>query len=763
MGPDFFEADGEIVALDQLKIAKARDLAFMLDAGQIPFACLVECRKKGRLETVVFDVDVEVPQLCRHPIRPSERVAATFHEDDSTYPIVHALRKNFPQVPHLNLHIQEFPRNLCLYEERYEEVKRRWTSPRFVHRIRNWLALTARGELHQEDQPLEPILIDNIGHIVLPYDIEEANGAHPLYVEKVNSDENKKLFLIARTQQPHNGVLNIVASVHRCPPQTHGVIHRRPATLAELAALVEGTGLEILTELRERLKNWLDNNKDLLDSHILLVIRFPKKRNDDGEVETVDTWAFFLGDATKEGKHAGGLRIRDLGIRIGLWDMQDNQVGLLLSPDTSKRGEDVSLDVLNVSFELTRLMAARLNGNSTIDDIRIVAIGAGTLGSQTVMNLARSGFGTWTIVDHDRLMPHNVARHVLTGHFVGWKKSEAVAFWANSVAGDAEPFTALPVDILSPGKRDEDVATAFRNAEVILDMSTSIAVARKLACDIDSDARRISLFLAPSGHDLVLLAEDKDRAMPLDALEMQYYRAIANNKALAGHFRTTGQRSRYGQSCRDIASTLPQNLVALHAAIGAEAIKNAIVNHGATAAIWQADGFGNVRRIDISLTSVIHHRTQSWTVVTDEGLLEKLGTFRKDRLPNETGGVLLGSFDLARKILYIVDALPSPPDSEEWPTLYIRGRKGLRHAVDAVEEKTHGMLEYIGEWHSHPPGARTAASCDDLKVFAWLTELMQADGLPAVMMIVGDPGRTSCYVGEIMREENLLPEASSHE
>ncbi len=741
MGPDFFEADGEIVALDQLEIAKARDLAFMLDAGQIPFACLVECRKKGRLETVVFDVDVEVPQLCRHPIRPSERVAATFHEDDSTYPIVHALRKNFPQVPHLNLHIQEFPRNLCLYDERYEEVKRRWTSPRFVHRIRDWLALTAQGKLHQEDQPLEQILIDYVGHLVLPDSLlETADDAQPLFVANIRPVDNEKIFLVAQRQQLHNEALNIVASVHRCPPQTHGVIHKRPATLADLAALVEGAGLDILAEIRERLKTWMNSNKVLLDSHILIIVRFPKRRNDEGEVEAVDTWAFFLGDAARTGEHAGDLRIRDLGIRIGLWDMQDNQVGLLLSPDTSKRGEDVSLDVLNVSFELTRLMAARLNGNSTVDDVRIVAIGAGALGSQTVMNLARSGFGTWTIVDHDRLMPHNVARHVLTGHFVGWKKSEAMAFWANSVAGDAEPFTALPVDILSPGKRDEDVATAFRNAEVILDMSTSIAVARKLACDIDSDARRISLFLAPSGHDLVLLAEDRDRAMPLDALEMQYYRAIANNKALAGHFRTTGQRSRYGQSCRDIASTLPQNLVALHAAIGAEAIKNAIANHGATAAIWQADGFGNVRRIDISLTSVIHHRTQSWTVVTDEGLLEKLGTFRKDRLPNETGGVLLGSFDLARKVLYIVDALPSPPDSEEWPTLYIRGRKGLRHAVDAVEEKTHGMLEYIGEWHSHPPGARTAASCDDLKVFAWLTELMQADGLPAVMMIVGDPG-----------------------
>jgi len=166
METEFFEADGEIVSLDQLEIEKVYDLAFMLDAGQIPFASLVECRKKGHLETVVFDVEVEVPQLCQYPIRPSERVAATFHEADSTYPIVHALRKDFPQVPHLNLHIQEFPRNLCIYGERYEDIKHRWTSPRFVHRIRDWLALTARGELHQEDQPLEQILIDSFVQLI---------------------------------------------------------------------------------------------------------------------------------------------------------------------------------------------------------------------------------------------------------------------------------------------------------------------------------------------------------------------------------------------------------------------------------------------------------------------------------------------------------------------------------------------------------------------------------------------------------------------
>ena len=207
MESDFFNTNGDLIRADELRIAKARGLALKLEAENIVFAKLVECRKNGQAETVVLDVDVEVPQVRRHPIRSSERIAATFFDFDNVLPIVHALRKDFPLVPHLNLHIQEFPRNLCLYDERYEEIKHRWTSARFVHRIQEWLALTARGELHQEDQPLEQILIDHVGHLVLPHSLLDADSeAQPLFVANIRPVDDEKLFLIAQPQPPDKGV-----------------------------------------------------------------------------------------------------------------------------------------------------------------------------------------------------------------------------------------------------------------------------------------------------------------------------------------------------------------------------------------------------------------------------------------------------------------------------------------------------------------------------------------------------------------------------
>jgi hypothetical protein len=180
-------------------------------------------------------------------------------------------------------------------------------------------------------------------------------------------------------------------------------------------------------------------------------------------------------------------------------------------------------------------------------------------------------------------------------------------------------------------------------------------------------------------------------------------------------------------------------------------------------AIWRSDDAANVRRVDVRPSRVVRQPVGEWTVITDGGLLRELSKLRKEKLPDETGGVLLGSFDLDRGILYIVDLLPSPPDSEEWPTLYIRGCKGLRKAVETIADKTDGMLEYVGEWHSHPDSVSTAPGSDDEQVFHWLAESMNKEGLPPVMMIAGDQDRFSCFVGEISKKKNLLPRVPLHE
>lgn len=737
MAVRYHAAPGEVTTAPSLRVSKARELASFLSKGSNQYASLAECRVLPDAEVVVLDVEVELPQIRIHPIERFERIAAVFSERDAQMPETLALREDFPLVPHLNLRERELPRSLCLYEEPYCEIKREWTAARYTERVREWLALTAKGKLHGDDQPLEPLLLGQSGRIVLPSDIFASGGGTDidrLFV-RATKITDQEVFLIAdRTESnaPQVSRLPLVVSLHICQPQQHGVIRQRPRNLKELSGFVGNAGLDIQSSLASRLKKWKEQagteSKKLLDSRLVLIVAFPKTREAQSAVETTEVRCSLT---TKT--------IRELGEELGIWELRDGQLGLLLGGPRRDAGAEVDLLPLNPVFRLSRQTAAALNGIENGEDPRITAIGVGALGSQVAMNLARCGYGKWTLVDGDDFLPHNGARHALAGDAIGFPKAKVVALLANSLTDTEEAMTAIVADVMEPGAHEEEVSKALTDAEIILDMSASVAAARYLARDVDTGGRRISVFLNPSGEDLVILAEDCERSISLDALEMQYYRAVASSGNLVGHFKPQHGRWRYGQSCRDLTSQIPHESVALHAAIASRALREAIADKSAKILIWRADKQMSVQRVVIDVRGLIHVRVGEWELVADDHVLQRLAELRNAKLPNETGGVLVGSLDLERKIVYIVDTVPSPPDSEEWPTVYIRGCHGLRRQVDELAARTDGVIQYIGEWHSHPDGSRTQPSPDDRQVFTWLANLMGRDGLPAIMIIVGGP------------------------
>ncbi|MGE5437696.1 MAG: Mov34/MPN/PAD-1 family protein [Syntrophothermus sp.] len=118
-----------------------------------------------------------------------------------------------------------------------------------------------------------------------------------------------------------------------------------------------------------------------------------------------------------------------------------------------------------------------------------------------------------------------------------------------------------------------------------------------------------------------------------------------------------------------------------------------------------------------------------WTLVFDDYLIQKIMKARESKLPNETGGILIGSYDHQRKVIYVVDSVLSPSDSIEWPNVYIRGIKGLRKKVEYIEKVTDSMLYYIGEWHSHPTECSPEPSHDDYNAFIWLSKVLNESGL----------------------------------
>lgn len=704
------------------------------------YAALVECRATEGADIVVLDVEVERPQVPVHDIRAVERIAAVFPRDNGSLPEALALREGFPRVPHLNQRAETRPRSLCLYDRGWTEIKSSWTPASFLERIRWWLASTARGELHGSDQPLEPLMLAGLD-LVVPADFGEPGGPCTLAVRvRLVDGEDGRVLVSDDAALPDRGGKGSFVMHIRTPARTHGVIERTPATLADLASLVDIDGFSVLERMRDALRaipDELRTNRALRRKvWPVFVLALPKKRHDGGEVESVEFKGVLCTDS-----------IENVGASIGAWVIDGDEIAHPLGEVAGADGSDTSVMVVSVVRSLTPERAAMHSGLGSRDARRIVAVGAGALGSQVAMNLARSGFGTWTIIDNDVFMPHNGVRHALHGDFgIGHNKALCMAVSMNSVA-HGEVARGIPADFLAPGAYQKLVDDSLGEAELVLDMTASVPVSRALA-DADLPCRVSSIFLSPNGQDLVMLTEDPDRQVRLDDLEMQYYGDIATREELADHLKADTPWQRYGASCRDVSVVMGQAAVGTLAGVGASAVMQDVACERASSRIWRRNSTDlSVAAYELDVTPFLKTEQHGWRVCVSRRMLEEVQVRRQERLPNETGGILLGGVDHARRCVHVVLALGSPPDSKEWPIMYIRGVTGLREARARIAEMTAGHLDYLGEWHSHPRGASTQPSEDDAVVFGWICEVAVGDGRPAVMLIVGE-GEARVFVAE---------------
>ena len=750
MGDRYAECPGGTVQQSDLRLR--RSLSFLRALSESPCDTIVDCRvfdeNSTYREIVVIDVGVERPQKTTFDIRLTERIAVEFLEADSSQPEVLALRKSFPQVPHLNLRMSDQPKSLCLYADDWNDQRLRWNGKAFLERIREWLTLTARGQLHQDDQPLEPLMFNSGYRIVISHGangdkedcpvplaiVSYGPGAHEHVLIACDPAQEKDV----RPEQKHL-MLRITT-----PAVPHGVIHNIPQNLKDLAKLTDRIGFSLLAVLQEKLKAL--SNDALKQRRFVLLVDFPKTRAVGGPVETIERKAFLSSDL-----------VSTVGEKLGVWKEHEGTFGVLLGDLTGHDGAGVDLvAVMDVTETCSWDMLALLNGETERTRLKILAVGAGALGSQIACNLARSGFGEWTIVDEDTFLPHNAARHAMTALFTGCRKAHAVSSEMNAFADDEPLAEALPIDVLRPGAQESTMEGAIENAHLILDMSASVSVARKL-CDNNSDRRVISFFLNPSGQDLVALAEDAERTCPLNDLEMNYYWAAATHPDLDDHLGgAASSHVRYGTSCRDVSSRVPQDFVALHAANGARAMRKLASSAEASTTVYRYDpGKCSLRAVAVPVEVMYSCVVGEWHVRVLPDVVRKLIRSRREALPEETGGVLVGGVDFDRSVVYVVGVLPAPDDSVQFPDGFIRGSKLLAKHLGEIERRTSGNLSYIGEWHSHPNRVGTMASASDKTLFEWICGNTVYDGRPAVMMIAGQRGVCRIFAGSLTPNKTL--------
>lgn len=690
-------------------------------------ARLLAFSSKDDVTTLEFEVDVDLPQRPLYPILPVEHVRAVFPPDDAL-PEVSVLRKDFPLVPHLALNDFDFPRQLCLYQRTWSDERENWAPRPFVERIRHWFAGTADGTLHPDDQPLEPVIQHSLGCIVFPK--YECAPGKLCRLERYHITQRQGMFMTAAHRPTESGKPPVPVLFVQGPAVHHGIMHRSPATLADLEKLLNQLGGSITATLSKELAASRDDLKTAAEQPLILVLELPKRRAATGPIEAWEHQAFFIAEKTSELLQEQRIEVNKGGIVV--FEKQP----LFLQPE---KLATLKLVPLSVRWHLKPKFAAAMNGFEEVTT-RIVLIGAGSFGSQVASHLWREGFGRWTFIDDDFIDAHNPARHELRSDAVGYNKAYALSVALGAVYPEQQAPLWIDANYLSPKSMATELKAALQAAELILDFSASVPVSRHLAQDIRSTARRMSAFLNQRGDESILLAEDAARHTDLSWLEAEYMRAVANDPALKDHFDDAFTVAhRYGNGCRDLSTVVAQDAIALHAGLMAASIRQATAATTATVSVrrWSRTG-GDVKIVNVPIHRPHTTNIDGWQVRLHPESLKQLRALRAEKLPDETGGILLGLVDRTLHTLTVVDLLPAPLDSEAWPTSFIRGSAGLKAAVNRVTKRTLGNVLYIGEWHSHPAGCSSQPSDLDCTAIALCSPHAHADGLPTLMIIVAE-------------------------
>jgi hypothetical protein len=720
---------GKPIDENDLPPGPAKDLAQAIrhrndstvDLGEIRF-------DEASGQTVLFArIEVQRPQKLAHPIRQVEPIAILFSAKDLR-PGVFSARDDFPDTPHQNWVPQGFPASLCIDDRPWPEAKLSYTPADFIWRVGLWLSKAARGELHDPAQPLDPIFLQGGDTLLLPA-AALADAAEPVELCGQYRTDNPGYIIAKPYEQAPSGTLGFVVVSFQLPPQAMPRMRYAPTTLGDLNAELARSGIDLFADLKRRLRGWTgfdSNNRRRLGERLAIVVQFPITS---GNRTANDVRAFLTAQTAGE-----------IGVALGV--LLKNVDGKAYSPmlmQGESTAESIKIYHAQVHLLFNREMAATISGHSGADRRRAVLVGAGSLGSQLALDLVREGVFRWSVVDGDTLLPHNLGRHALFLNQLAAPKAFALVQEMGELLG--EQFDGFRCDVLDPPQSaSEGLAAAFHNADLIIDASASVAVSRHLSDMPDASARRLSVFFNPSGTSAVLLAEDRQRAITLRDLEAQYHRLVLTEPALEGHLNEIGEGVRYSGSCRALTNRIPATRAALLSALIARGILDSTQQDSAEMRIWTCTDDGGVTAITRKGQEVFRVTVGDWDVRYDQGLLDQLAERRKAKLPNETGGVLLGIADMSRKSIHIAHGLPQPDDSKGSVTAFERGIAGLADTIEKAAKATMHQLRYVGEWHSHPKYSSATPSSKDILQLVWLGSELTKDGLPGLMLIAGDYG-----------------------
>ena len=702
--------EGRDIRPDQLRTNRGRAIYRVAKAH--PYVSLLSCKCSTQGDDLIMmTVEVEVYDNPVNPIKEKEPVVIKCPRNDDVLPFVWAVRNDFPLgLPHSNAVPYDHPVSLCVSDVSFQDMRISFNAFYFIESIRQWFAKNAVNELHEANRPLEVFF----------------SAVDCTYYDVPFSADVLYRFLSYEKRAEHASVVRVVSEdkADYCQielltkAELSGNIRAVPRTLGELNALHSFIGEDIIDAILTRIGASPTLRRCV--KPLMLTVMIPLKRDGQSKLEDMNLYAARTDMPAADILHRS--RILGKQARAYLESIPIHWSFLIPEPsaDTMKRMSGVK---------------------DSLDKVTILGVGA--LGSAVVDNIVRSGrVKTLNIVDNDVLMPHNVTRHILDEDDLMEYKVGAVKKKYKGI--DGLKIHAIKEDFLCAKTHTLD--RVMTQASLVMDISTSVAVERHLALDLDQyGTRRGTLFLNPQGTDEVLLVEDMQREHRLDLLEMDYYRQVILSPQLEHHLEQAENQTTNYYSCRSESVVLSNERVKMLSAAFTMQIGNIIGREDAGIYIWQLNPEeGTLSRIRIEADSWHEYKAGDVRVFVSDAVLKEMNDLREERLaadnPIETGGTFIGAYDVDRRIVYVVYMIPAPQDSVEQGTAYIRGVDGLADEVNGIVVKTAYQMGYLGEWHSHPRGYSNKPSATDEQLYGKMSKKLLLQDRPFVMGILSDDG-----------------------
>lgn len=699
---------------------------YLNESPNYPYAILLRIGREGTNDILDIELEIELEQRRQIPIRPREPVRLIFTLDDSRQPWVLSTREDFPVgLVHTTLDREGDGLALCIWEEVWSDLATNLTGQACIERIRTWFSSMSAGTIHDDDQVLEPLIHSTAHTLIIP-----SGQMHGPWYTSFAYKHCGFVSLGLSKEKPEEEITshNFAIYTPELPSQLHRGLANTPFDLDALQRLCLSFGFDLI----EGLVKWLHLPEQLnnaLSSQPLLILTVPKRRATESSDEEPEVWCYTLGQSLAE-----------LGELLGV---------TITEPKTKQTTQKICGHVDNENLSLIKMVpwrvvkrldraaARNFAGTTHKNDTFMLAIGAGAIGSNVTMIATRSGIGPWVLIDGDITLPHNTVRQVQMNSSVGFPKASVLQIELNNVF-DEGGNTAIPVNVFAPGERTSELNTALCGSEIAVDFSASPAVLGWLS---DQQIKRgVSAFFGPDGSDLVVLAEDKFRTVRVDEIEAQYFWAVATETRMKGHLAAARvDNIRYANACQDLSRPLPPWRLQTLCGLAAGQLAQLVESDKACFKVWRLQPeTGNVQALAIPVQPVNRFKTGTMRVSISNEVIATMRELRSKSGRNETGGVLIGTFDLVRSVLHVIAALPAPSDSKQAPTYFIRGVENLKPQVEKLADSSAGRLHYIGEWHSHPGAVPARPSSDDESVYAYLGKHIGSVGAPYIMVICGD-------------------------